>query len=144
MRKLLYFFPFALLALSSCLSTPDVTPTITVGSPSGNFTGTFRRVHRNTLTNKYDTLKANLMLSLSTTAGYAVTGDTTSLHAGSKGQWGVSSNYLSFIDYTLQGTGTPKKIHLNGNYTYGYDGKLLQFYATFADTLAYQYDFTKN
>ncbi len=132
-----------ILVFAGCVGADNVTPS-TVNTPTGTFTGQFRRVHKNSSTNKLDTLKANLTLSLSTTTGYAVTGDTTSLHAGSSGAWSVNDTYITFIDNTLQKTGVPVKIHLNGSYTYGYDGKSLQMLTTFADTLAFQYDLVKN
>ena len=143
MRKILYLVPMALMALSSCLGTSTTPAPSSVNTPTGTFTGQFRRVHKNPATNKVDTLKANLTLTLSTATGYAVTGDTTSLHAGSNGIWTINDTYITFVDNTLQRTGTPVKIHLNGSYPYGYDGSKLQFLTTFADTLAYQYDLVK-
>ena len=139
--KLLYALPFLML-LAGCFSSSDKSAA-PVPFPSGNFTGQFRAIHQNSKTGYHDTLKATLQLSLSTTTGYKVTGDTATVHAGSFGQYAMNHTLVQFVDSTLPTTGTPKKVHLSGYYQYYYDGTVFQMLAAPSDTLVYQYDLKK-
>lgn len=131
----------AILILSSCVGNKSAAP---VPVPAGNFTGEFRRVHISK-TGVHDTLKANIQLSLDLTTGFAVTGDTLTVHAGSHGGYAISANYIQFNDITYPKTGTPSKIHLNGAYEYYYDGSSVfqMVTSTLPDTLSFQYDLKK-
>jgi hypothetical protein len=112
--------------------------------PVGNFTGTFTRLHLTHATGKIDTLNANILLNLSASGSYAVTGDTT-IHAGSFGTYGFGyADDLVFTDKTLPPTGTPAKPHLSGDYQYSYNSGLLEMIKNVGDSLSYQYNFTKN
>ena len=80
------------------------------------------------------------------TTGFAVTGDTTTLHAGSHGGFIVNNSFTSidFIDLTYPKTGMPTKTHLNGVYNYAYDGTNLLMTAYGAlDTLSLIYTLKK-
>ncbi|WCT13996.1 hypothetical protein [Mucilaginibacter jinjuensis] len=121
----------------------DTTPTPV---PTGTFSGEFRVVHLNPLTQKLDTTKrSNLTLTISQSTGYKVTGDTVLYHAGSYGDFALNGTYIQFIDKTVpaNATGTLPKIHLAGTYQYIYDGTNFQFQAA-SDTLAYQYILKKS
>jgi hypothetical protein len=83
---------------------------------------------------------------METATGFKVTGDTTTIHAGSYGNYVVTTgtSQIQFEDKTWPLTGTPAKIHLDGIYSYTYDGATLQMAAYDpADTLEYYYKFTK-
>ncbi len=141
--KILYFLPFVLAVFSGCLKTNNtVTPVLI---PAGNFTGTFISLHLRSNTNIVDTARANLQLSLNSTTGFAVTGDTALVHAGSFGSYAVGNNgTMQFVDKTYPTTGTPAKVHLNGIYLYQYDGTTLQLgYISSLDTLRYFYNLKK-
>jgi hypothetical protein len=143
-RKFIYLLP-ALLVLTifatGCLKNDNPPPTISY--PSGTFNGQFRLLHRNLTNNKIDTPKrANIQLVLDSGMAYKVLGDTT-VHAGSKGQYGINSAYMAFDDNTYPKTGTPAKIHLHGNYSYIYNGSTLVILAVQGDTLNYRYDLKK-
>jgi hypothetical protein len=115
--------------------------------PDGTYSGEFRRLHihpdNRTIV---DTEKTNLVVHFDpvSVGTYTVTGDTSTIHAGSKGNFQVDANNsaLFFIDKTYPATGTPSKTHLNGGYLYNYDGTSLKMAAPFtaADTIALQYD----
>lgn len=142
--KLLYsLFSIALLA-SGCIGSKN-TPTPT-NYPSGTFTGQFRLIRNNLNTGKHDTSTANIQLTMNTTTGYQVTGDTSTLHAGSHGAYAINSNYVQFQDVTLPKTGTPAKTHLNGNYQYYYDGSSVfqMLTASSLDTVVLEYDLKKS
>jgi hypothetical protein len=141
--KLLYsLFAITILASGCMGGKNNPTP---VNYPSGTFTGQFRLIHTNLLTGKHDTSAANIQLTMSTATGYQVTGDTSTLHAGSKGAYAINAGYIDFQDATLPKTGTPKKTHLNGTYEYYYDGSSVfqMIPASSTDTLALQYDLKK-
>lgn len=109
--------------------------------PSGTFTGQFRYLHRHASNVPFDTVKANLTIKFGTPANtYAVTGDTSTVHAGSKGTFSVGSPYMVFADSTFSTTATTTKTHLAGAYIYYYDGTVFQLLAYSADTLSLQYD----
>lgn len=136
MRRLIYALLFAVLFWMGC--APSSTPR---PYPAGTFTGTFRLLHKTRATGVVDTLKANVQLVLETNVGFKVLGDTSTVHAGSKGTYGVNSAGFLFLDNTYPKTGKPVKTHLNGEYQYAYDGtSQLQIVATSADTLAIIYD----
>jgi hypothetical protein len=138
MRKLIYLLPFVIMAFSSCMKSNDTTP---IAVPSGTFTGEFRVVHLNQLTQKLDTTKrSNLTLTISQSTGFKITGDTVLYHAGSYGDFALNGTYIQFVDKTLPANiAAPlPKIHLSGTYQYVYDGTNFQFQAA-SDTLAYQY-----
>jgi hypothetical protein len=140
MKKLIYLLP--LLALTAgCLKTqPDTSSN---NYPLGTFTGQFTRLRKNPQTSKVDTLRANLQLVLSTTTGYAVTGDTATVHAGSYGGFQENALNISFADVTYPTTGVPAKTHLAGIYDYAYDGVRFQITGTNGDSIAYLYDLKK-
>jgi hypothetical protein len=143
MRKLIYLLPFVIMAFSACTKTADNAP---VAVPTGTFTGEFRVVHLNNITQKLDTTKrSNLILTISQATGYKVTGDTVLYHAGSYGDFAVGSSVIQFIDKTIpaNASGVLPKIHLSGNYQYGYDGTNFIIQAA-NDTLAYQYVLKKS
>lgn len=127
--------------ISSCLK-PASNPAPVI--PTGNFAGTFTRLHLNLTKNKVDTITAQLTLTMSSTTGYAVGGDT-SHHAASHGSYAVDGVNIAFSDLTLPSTAngtipTPTKTHLNGVYQYSYvAGSSLQIQAV-GDTLAYYYN----
>ena len=131
--------------MGSCVSNKNNTPTPT---PEGNFSGTFKVVHTSRLTGKRDTLSANLLLAMSLAKGYQVTGDTSTVHAGSYGDFStnVSSagGYIQFADLTYSTAHPGTKYHLNGIYKYQYDGTNFQVLYNNADTLSFQYNFKKS
>ena len=142
-RKLIFFLPFLLMLGAGCLKGHD-----DVSNPlpkiSGTYSGQFIRLRLNPNTNKYDTLKADITLSLDLTTGFAVSGDTTA-HAASKGDYSYDSYYFLFSDKTYPTGSYPSKVHLAGTYVYGYNGTRLQLQQTYPlDTLGYFYDLTKN
>jgi len=140
---------FYLLPLLSCLILMEIgcvsnTPIIAQpnNTPEGTFTGKFQFSHLHSKTGVVDTLSANLILTMELKTGFAVTGDTSTLHAGSYGSYAVNSSYteIQFNDKTFPASGVPVKDHLNGIYNYVYDGTNLQISAYGAfDTLAYIY-----
>jgi len=142
-RKIVYFLPLLLLSITGCLKNTSDPSNVVI--PVGTFAGTFTRVHLHMATGKLDTIKANLTLTMSTTSGYAISGDTT-LHAASHGGYAVDGVNIAFSDQTLATSPTtttpiPTKVHLNGVYSYGYNGSALQI-AFSSDTLAFFYNFT--
>jgi len=141
-NKILYFIPLILISATGCFNTKTDIPPVT--PPSGTFTGQFRYLHRHSSNVAFDTVKANLTVTMNSTANtFAVTGDTSTAHAGSKGSFSFGSPYMLFTDNTYPKTGTPAKTHLNGLYLYYYDGTVFQLLAYSADTLSLQYDLKK-
>jgi len=147
-RNISYLFPLLLLFATGCFkSNTNPNPVVL---PSGTFSGPFVVIHLNSLTGKQDTSTANVILTMSLTTGYSVTGDTSTLQAGSKGSYVADGQYISFTDQTLPAGTTVvkppnvKKNHLNGLYQYVYDGTNFQFYSTSADTIGYTYVLKKN
>jgi len=115
-----------------------------LAQPVGTFSGKFAYLHRNNDNLAYDTLQANVTLKLtSTDAPFKVTGDTSTVHAGSFGTYAINSSILVFTDKTMPPVGTPAKKHLSGTYLYSYDGSNLKMLAYSSDTLRYEYDLTK-
>lgn len=144
-RKILYLLPFLIMALSSCLK--DNTDTTPLPVPSGTFSGQFIIYHKSKATGKIDTTKSNFTMDMNTTAvaGYKVTSDTTTTHAGSYGDFSINPQYILFVDKTASTTGVPPaKVHLAGVYVYQFDGSsVFKFYTTASDTIIYQYDLKK-
>lgn len=143
-RRSTYLLPALLIVTmfaTGCFNNKTTNP---IPYPTGTFGGQFRIIHRNATNNKIDTpKKANIQLVLDTGMTYKVLGDTTTVHAGSKGQYGINSVYMRFNDNTYPKTGTPEKIHLYGNYSYIYDGSTLVILAVQGDTINYRYDLKK-
>lgn len=142
MKKIFYLFPLLLLSASGCLKNSEPAPAST-GGPVGTFAGLFMYLHKHAKTGVIDTVKANVILSMQPTVGFKVTGDTSTVHAGSYGTCIVNSTYnvINFNDSTYPATGTPTKIHLNGLYQYAYDGSVFQLIAqSTSDTVAYLYN----
>lgn len=147
MKKLSFLaVPVALFFLSSCVKNSTPTP---VSVPTGTFSGQLVLIHMSTKTGKLDTVKSNVVLTMSSATGYAVTSDTTIVQAGSNGPFIMDNQYIQFQDKTAPGittqfVGTSKKVHLNGTYTYAYDGTNFNFFAASADTLGFNYSLKKN
>lgn len=142
--KILHLLMIAIVltvCISGCLK-PANTPAPVI--PTGNFVGTFTRLHLNINNNKVDTITAQLTLTMSASTGYVIGGDTTH-HAASHGSYAVDGVNIAFSDLTLPSTingtiATPVKTHLNGVYQYVYvAGSSLQIQAV-GDTLAYYYN----
>jgi hypothetical protein len=142
--KLLYLILPVIIFASGCVSNKNSNPT-PVNPPLGTFTGEFKRTHTNAITGAIDSTRANIILQMETT-GYKVTGDTSTLHAGSYGGFIINAagTGIDFVDKTFPLTVTPVKIHLNGVYQYTYQGTNLQLLAYGPqDTLSFYYNLTK-
>ncbi len=140
--KLIYLLPLlAVFLITACAKTSNNSTTVVL--PTGNFTGQFLRVHYSKTSLKYDTLKANLNLAMAQSTGFAITGDTTTLHAGSYGSYAANAYYIQFVDQTYSATAPFTKYHLSGVYNYTYDGSTLGIYIIYGDTLKLQYNFKK-
>jgi hypothetical protein len=138
-KNLLCLVPFLMVLVTGCLKS--TTAVQQQGTPSGKFTGQFRYLHRHSNAVPFDTVKTNLTIRFGSPANtYAVTGDTSTIHAGSKGGFSVGSPYMVFIDSTFSTSASVAKKHLAGAYLYYYDGTVLQLLAYSADTLSLQYD----
>jgi hypothetical protein len=145
MKKNLLYTLLIFLALASGCAKETVDSSTTVPVPSGTFTGQFRLLHRSTDKVPFDTTSANIVLTLTTPAyTYTVTGDTSTLHAGSYGGYSLNSTEILFTDKTYPTSGVPKKTHLNGLYLYYYDGSTFQMLAYSSDTLSLEYDLKKS
>jgi hypothetical protein len=144
-NKLLYLLPLLVLVIlaEGCLKThTDAIPAAAI--PSGTFVGQFKLYHRHTDKVPYDSLTANITVNLvSSGYTYTVTGDTTTLHAGSYGTYGISSPYMIFNDKTYSASAPVTKTHLSGYYLYNYDGTNLLLYASSSDTLILGYSLKK-
>lgn len=134
-------FLFFLLPLSGCIKQNNTIPAATL--PTGSFSGVFMKIRLEPGTVKYDTTSANLQLALSQASGFAVTGDTSTLHAGSYGAYAANAFYMQFVDKTYNPFVPSVKYHLEGIYNYTYNGSSLLIYVNYADTLSLQYHFTK-
>lgn len=144
-RKLLYLLPLFLVFESGCLSDKNNAPSPN-NAPEGVFSGKFKFTHLHSKTGTVDSATAIIQLKMEAATGFQVTGDTATVHAGSFGSYIVSTPYnnVDFVDHTYPTTGTPPKNHLNGVYTYSYDGTTLQLVAYGAfDTLSYYYNLKK-
>ena len=144
--RILYLLPFfsvCFLMMNGCSGTKTSAPTPNI--PSGTFSGPFYLYHLHEKTGLIDTMTANVNLTINKT-GFAVTGDTATLHAGSYGGYIVNSTFtaIDFVDKTYPTTGTPTKVHLNGVYEYTFNGTSLQMEATSPfDTLQYYYNLNR-
>lgn len=146
-NKLVYLFPLSLLLIlvAGCVKNglnagPD---TNNYPYPLGTFQGKFTRIHKNETTLKYDTATANIQLVLSTSTGYAVTGDTVIVHAGSYGSFSENQYNIAFNDATYPTMGFPVKTHLAGVYLYTLNGLNFKITGTDGDSLSYTYDLTR-
>lgn len=142
-HKLLYFLPLLSLFAAGCIKSVSSTAT---PPPvlNGTYTGEFRYLHRHNGSAFYDTIKSSIIVTMvNSSATYTVTGDTSTLHAGSYGTYGYNATYINFADKTYPTSGTPAKFHLNGAYLYYYDGTTFQMLATPTDTSSYEYDLKK-
>jgi hypothetical protein len=138
--KLLYLSLLLGVLVAGCIK--DAKQTTPIPAPSGTFTGVFKRLHRHTDKVPFDSVKATITLKLQTPAFlFNVTGDTTTVHAGSHGTWGVNQQYIQFNDSTFSAKST--KNHLSGYYLYNYDGTNLIMYASSSDTLVIGYSLKK-
>jgi len=141
LKAIYLLLPVALLA-SACLKEPN-TPTETPNYPLGAFAGKFTRIHLNKATSKTDTAYATIQLAMSSSTGFAVTGDTATVHAGSKGGFGGTVSEIGFNDITWGSPVSKNKTHLHGTYSYTFNGTILQINGMSGDTLSYRYDLTK-
>lgn len=139
MKRLIYLLPTLLVLASGCFNDSNSTP---IPNPEGTFSGEFRLVRRLPNVTKLDTDKAQIKLVLKPGSGFKVLGDTATVHAGSRGQYGVSVNTLRFIDSTFK-AGNYTKRHLQGDYLYIYNGFNLQMVLNSGDSLSLQYDLKK-
>jgi hypothetical protein len=141
MKKiLLYSLPVLLAFVIGC--GPGTNNPAPVNIPEGTFAGQFIYLHLHEKTGVIDTLKANIQLKMESTTGFQVTGDTSTLQAGSYGTYIFNSTNtaVDFMDKTYPATGTSTKIHLNGIYAFAFDGTTLQMQTSSAyDTLSYIY-----
>lgn len=138
-HKLIYFLPFILMLGAGCLKhNDDTNPQLNV--PIGIFNGTFKVLHINAAHTGYDTTqKVNLTLAMDLTTGFSVTGDTSTVHAGSHGDFALDAINIRFAD----NSGTSSKIQLNDLYDYTYDGSNFIISRSYADTLGYLYTLKK-
>ncbi|HEY5328207.1 MAG TPA: hypothetical protein VIJ27_14485 [Mucilaginibacter sp.] len=141
--KLLYLSLLLLAFAGSCLKTKHAPA---ASSLQGSFTGQFMFLHTPNNSTTVDTLKANIQLDMLANSSYQVTGDTSTLHAGSHGAFLIgTNNAIQFFDQTYPVSGTPTKIHLSGQYQYSYDGIVLRLNGFGPlDTVAYEYVLRKN
>ena len=142
--KIFYLLPIAafILFASACTKINDNQPAVVL--PTGTFTGQFLKIRLNPVTSKYDTSTAALQLTLSQSTGFTVTGDTTTLQAGSYGSYAANAYYIQFVDQTYNAAKPGSKYHLQGVYNYLYNGTQLVMYVNYSDTLSLQYNFAKS
>ena len=119
-RYLLYLLPLMLVLGEACSTKNDYTPP---PAPLGTFKGFFKLLVKKTTGTGYDTAKkvTNLILTISAPNNFKVTGDTTTVHAGSKGLFKYDGVYIAFGDSTYK-VGPQTKIHLVNTYQYLYTG----------------------
>ncbi|RYU91156.1 hypothetical protein EWM62_04240 [Mucilaginibacter terrigena] len=139
MKKLIYLLPLLLTLAAGCFNDHggEATP-----DPSGTFKGQFRHISKHE-DNSLDTVKAEITVMIEPGVGYKVLGDTATVHAGSKGHYGIVGSGIMFVDDTYPKTGIPAKAHLNGEYVFVYNGNVFQMARSIGDTAAYQYDLKK-
>ena len=117
MKRKIMYLSFLVTALAAgCQKQLPVTPDL-----QGTFTGQFTRIRLNK-NGKLDTAVANLQLNMQASAGYTITGDTSTIHAGSKGNYQFSASLVAFLDNTYSATAKSTKIHLAGTYSYSFNG----------------------
>jgi hypothetical protein len=140
-QKLLYLLPLLLAVVTGCLKSDYKPPLL----PSGTFSGKFGYLHRANDRLNFDTLLANVTVTLqNSNSTFTVTGDTTTLQAGSFGTYTLDTNVIDFFDKTYSATGVNAKKHLNGLYAYAYDGSRLNLLYNISDTISMQYQLVKN
>jgi len=142
MKRILYLLPLVLAFAAGC--GPGVTPSPN-NVPEGTFSGEFKYLHEHAQTGALDSATAKIQLQIEQTT-FAVTGDTSTVHAGSFGTYEVNSfkTEMEFFDKTYPTTGIPAKYHLNGIYSFSYDGRNLEISSFGAfDTLSYTYTLVK-
>lgn len=124
-RNLLYLLPMFLLFILGEACSPKSDP-VPVQEPFGTFSGKFRLLVKNPTKGGYDTVKKDsaLILNLASTGRFAVTGDTATIHAGSKGVYRYDGVYMGFLDSTYKAV-PQTKFHLAGTYAYLYNGTVL-------------------
>jgi hypothetical protein len=139
-RILLYVLLSVFAFITGC--APKSAAPAPDNTPEGTFTGKFKYTHEHAQTGEVDSATALIQLQIEQKTGFAVTGDTSTVHAGSYGSYLVNSNYtaIDFMDKTFSPTAVPPKYHLNGIYSYTYDGTNLyiSFFGAY-DTLSYVY-----
>ncbi|MDN3581346.1 hypothetical protein [Mucilaginibacter flavus] len=121
-RFLSYLLPILLIFAVAC--SPKSTSTV-VPAPSGTFSGQFRFYTKNSSGN-YDSLRTSITLKLTTDYHFKVTGDTSTVHAGSHGTFSYDGYYMLFGDSTYSATAPKTKKHLSGLFQYLYDGTNLK------------------
>lgn len=143
-RNLLYLLPLFLVFMLGEACSPKSDP-VPVPTPFGTYSGKFKLLVKNSSKGGYDTVKKDsaLILKLSSTGNFAVTGDTATVHAGSKGLYNYDSAFMGFLDSTYRAVVQPK-FHLAGTYRYAYSGDRLQLQRTnLAQDSVLFYDFNK-
>lgn len=119
-------------------------------TPVGTFTGKFTlwNLKRQDVV---DTISVNIVLKSTANGLFKISGDTTSIHAGSHGVFDSNFESIQFADSTATAYINPaismpvigKKIHLNGSYECNYDGTNLQIMGV-DDNYRYIYTLKKN
>jgi len=142
MKRILYLLPLVFAFATGCGPKNAPAPN---NIPEGTFAGKFKYIHEHAQTGAVDSSTAQIKLQIGTST-FAVTGDTSTVQAGSFGTYEVNTynTAIDFFDKTYPTTGTPAKFHLNGIYSYTYDGTNLHIIAFGAfDTLGYSYTLIK-
>jgi len=150
-RNLFLVLPLLALVVlgQACSTKSDPVPAPT--PPLGTFSGTGKLLVKKSGSSTYDTVKkaSPLLITLATPSNFKVTGDTLTVHAGSKGlfQLAYASNgtFINFIDSTYK-AGPQTKIHLAGVYQYVYDtasGSLIIQRANSVQDSVLRYDLKK-
>jgi hypothetical protein len=140
MKNTLTFLLLAVIVIASgCFSNKNTSAPVPV--PIGTFSGQFTGLHKKP-SGIVDTLKATIQLTTTNSGLFKVSGDTSTVHAGSHGSFQLNSVYIQFQDSTAT-VANPPKIHLNGLYQYAYDGSNFQIEA-YNDTLDYKYVLKRN
>jgi hypothetical protein len=144
MKKLNLLYLLPLLIAMGC-GKEKIASTPQIQLPAGIFNGPFAKIHRNLTSGKSDTVVATIKLTTDASGNFAVTGDTSTVHAGSKGKFSLGYGQdLVFDDKTFSATSTSTKTHLNGDYIYSYDGSSFQMVRGVGDTISYQYILTQS
>lgn len=144
-NPLVYFLLFLLLLVYGCSGNKSNNPNPTALAPVGTFNGHFEVIHHRSVS--IDSASANITLEMQAATGYKITGDTATVHEGSYGGFIVyqANNTIYFQDHdTYLAAGAAAKVHLNGLYSYSYDGTTLQIgYHSYLDTLVLKYNLKK-
>ncbi|PTQ95051.1 hypothetical protein C8P68_106266 [Mucilaginibacter yixingensis] len=146
MKRILFLLPFLIMLVSSCMKSANVDPT-PLPNLTGNWSGYFYKLRINAAKTGMDTAnKVALSLSLNSTTGYTISGDTATVHGGSFGGYQYDYSTFLFGDKSYNVSLPQTKVHLDGYYDYLYTAaqNRLQISYEFAnDTLVYYYDFRK-